>query len=100
MAGMNIQQRTVKTVSPLGLPTAPDVARAPRDEWLRAHEDSLAVTYEHVGVGIAEIDRAGRMLRVNQKVCGGWFLRISPGGGGCGASTSWSAICGAAMGPT
>ena len=41
----------------------------PRDEWLRAHEDSLAVTYEHVGVGIVEIDQAGRMLRVNQKVC-------------------------------
>jgi PAS domain S-box-containing protein len=69
MAGMNIQQRTAKTLSPPGLSTAPDVARAPRDEWLRAHEDSLAVTYEHVGVGIAEIDRAGRMLRVNQKVC-------------------------------
>ena len=25
--------------------------------------------YEHVGVGIVEIDQAGRMLRVNQKVC-------------------------------
>src|SRR5258705_1882112 len=69
MAGMNIQQRTAKTLSPPGLSTAPDVARAPRDEWLRGHEDSLAVTYEHVGVGISEIDRAGRMLRVNQKVC-------------------------------
>jgi len=74
MAGMNIQQRTAKTLSPLSLSppslsTAPDVARAPRDEWLPAHEDSLAVTYDHVGVGIAEIDQAGRMLRVNQKVC-------------------------------
>ncbi|WP_247521494.1 PAS domain S-box protein [Bradyrhizobium sp. 190] len=29
----------------------------------------MAVTYEHIGVGIAEIDQAGRMLRVNQKVC-------------------------------
>ena len=41
----------------------------PREERLPAHEDRLAVTYEHVGVGIAEIDQAGRMLRVNQKVC-------------------------------
>ena len=40
-----------------------------RDEWLRAHEGRLAVTYEHVGVGIVEVDQAGRMLRVNQKVC-------------------------------
>ena len=66
---MNIQQRTAKTLSPPGQSATPDVARVPRDEWLRAHEDSLAVTYEHVGVGIAEIDQAGRMLRVNQKVC-------------------------------
>ena len=32
-------------------------------------KNSLAVTYEHVGVGIVEVDQAGRMLRVNQKVC-------------------------------
>lgn len=69
MAGMNLQQRTAKTLSPPGLSAAPDVACAPRDEWLRAHEDSPAVTYDHVGVGIAEIDEAGRMLRVNQKLC-------------------------------
>jgi len=69
MAGMNIQQRTAKTFSPPGLSAAPDVAQVPREEWLRAHEDTLAVTYEHVGVGITEIDQAGRMLRVNQKVC-------------------------------
>jgi len=66
---MNIQQWAAKTLSPPGLSAAPDVARVPREEWPPAHEDSLAVTYEHVGVGIAEIDRAGRMLRVNQKVC-------------------------------
>ena len=66
---MNIQQRAAKTLSPPGLSAAPDVARVPREEWPPAHEDSLAVTYEHVGVGIAEIDQAGRMLRVNQKVC-------------------------------
>ena len=29
----------------------------------------LAVSYEHVGVGIVEVDEVGRMLRVNQKVC-------------------------------
>ena len=66
---MNIQQRTAKTLSPPGLSATPDIARVPREERLRAHEDRLAVTYEHVGVGIAEIDQAGRMLRVNQKVC-------------------------------
>jgi PAS domain-containing protein len=69
MTGMNIQQRTAKTRSQPGLPAAPDVARVPREERLSAREDRLAVTYEHVGVGIAEIDQAGRMLRVNQRVC-------------------------------
>jgi PAS domain S-box-containing protein len=62
MAGMNFQQRTAKTLSQ-------DVAVLPREEWLHAHEDRLAVTYEHVGVGIVEVDQAGRMLRVNQKAC-------------------------------
>ena len=72
---MNIQQRTAKTISPPssssppGSSSAPDIARVPRDEQLRGHEDRLAVLYEHVGVGIVEIDQAGRMLRVNQKVC-------------------------------
>jgi PAS domain S-box-containing protein len=69
MAGMNIQQRTAKTLSPPGSSAAPDIARVPREELLRGYEDRLAVTYEHVGVGIVEIDQAGRMLRVNQKVC-------------------------------
>ena len=66
---MNIQQRTAKTLSRPGQSAMPEVAQMPRDEWLRAREESLAVTYDHVGVGIAEIDQAGRMLRVNQKVC-------------------------------
>ncbi|MGY2906533.1 PAS domain S-box-containing protein [Bradyrhizobium sp. URHC0002] len=69
MAGMNIQQRTAKTLSPPGQSATPNVAQVPRHEWLRAHEESLAATYDNVGVGIAEIDQAGRMLRVNQKVC-------------------------------
>ncbi|WP_334359965.1 MULTISPECIES: PAS domain S-box protein [unclassified Bradyrhizobium] len=62
---MNIQQRTAKTLSPPGRSASPDVARAPRQE----HEDRPAITYEHVGVGIVEIDQTGRMLRVNQKAC-------------------------------
>src|SRR5215218_7317611 len=70
---MNIQQRTAKTLAPPGSSAAPDIApdiaRVPREERLRGHEDRLAVIYEHVGVGIVEIDQAGRMLRVNQKVC-------------------------------
>ena len=66
---MNIQQRTAKTLSPPGSAAAPDIARVPREERLRGYEDRLAVIYEHVGVGIVEIDQAGRMLRVNQKVC-------------------------------
>jgi PAS domain S-box-containing protein len=69
MAGMNIQQRTAKTLSQPGLSAAPDVAPASREEWRRGREDRLAATYEHVGVGIVEVDQAGRMLRVNQKVC-------------------------------
>src|SRR5712672_4190795 len=32
-------------------------------------EARLAATYEHVGAGIVEIDRDGRMLRVNQELC-------------------------------
>ena len=66
---MNIQQRTAKTLSPPGPSAAPDVARVPREDRPRGYEDRLAVTYEHIGVGIVEIDQAGRMLRVNQKVC-------------------------------
>ncbi|ANW02071.1 PAS domain S-box protein [Bradyrhizobium icense] len=66
---MNIQRRTAKTFSQPGRSAFLDVPHLPRDEWRQAHEDRLAVTYEHVGVGIVEIDEAGRMLRVNQKAC-------------------------------
>jgi PAS domain S-box-containing protein len=66
---MNLQQRTAKTLSQPGLSAAEDVARASPEEWLPPHEDRLAVTYGHVGVGIVEIDPAGRMLRVNQTIC-------------------------------
>jgi PAS domain S-box-containing protein len=69
MVGMNIQQRTAKTLSPPGRSATPELARTPRDERPGAREERLAVTYEHVGAGIVEVDEAGRMLRVNQKVC-------------------------------
>ncbi|WP_275188672.1 PAS domain S-box protein [Bradyrhizobium sp. CSA112] len=64
---MNIQQRTAKTLSQPSQPAAPDVARLPRKERLSAREDRLAITYDHVGAGIIEIDQAGRMLHVNRK---------------------------------
>src|SRR5438105_3376741 len=69
MAGMNIQQRTGKTLSRPGLSATPELARTPRDEGQGARDERLAVTYEHVGVGIVEVDEAGRMLRVNRKAC-------------------------------
>jgi len=66
---MNIQHRTAATLSLPGLSTTPELARTARNEGPRAREGLLAVTDEHVGVGIVEVDEAGRMLRVNQKVC-------------------------------
>jgi PAS domain S-box-containing protein len=39
------------------------------DDWVQARDERLAATYEHVGAGIVEIDRDGRMLRVNQQLC-------------------------------
>ena len=53
---MNIQHRTAMPLSLPGLSTT-------------TSEELLAVSYEHVGVGIVEVDEVGRMLRVNQKVC-------------------------------
>jgi PAS domain S-box-containing protein len=69
MAGMNIQDRTAKTLSKPGRSALSDVACAPREEWSPAHEERLGVSYEHVGVGIVEVDHAGRIRRVNQKAC-------------------------------
>jgi PAS domain S-box-containing protein len=43
---MNIQQRTAKTLSPPGQSATPDVARALREERLRAREERLAVKAE------------------------------------------------------
>jgi len=39
------------------------------DEWVMARDARMAATYERVGVGIVEVDRDGRMLRVNQRLC-------------------------------
>jgi PAS domain S-box-containing protein len=46
-----------------------ETAEAGSEDWIRARDDRLAATYEHVGAGIVEIDRDGRMLRVNQQLC-------------------------------
>jgi hypothetical protein len=69
MAGMNIQQRTAETLSPPGQSAKPDVSQVPRHQWLRAHEESLAVTYEHVGVGIAEIDHLRTLRNRDIRTC-------------------------------
>jgi PAS domain S-box-containing protein len=39
------------------------------DDWVINRDERLAATYEHVGAGIVEVDRDGRMLRVNQQLC-------------------------------
>jgi PAS domain S-box-containing protein len=39
------------------------------EDWVRERDERLAATYEHVGAGIVEVDRDGRMLRVNRKIC-------------------------------
>jgi PAS domain S-box-containing protein len=39
------------------------------DDLIRARDERLAATYEHVGAGIVEIDANGRMLRVNNHLC-------------------------------
>jgi PAS domain S-box-containing protein len=38
-------------------------------DWVGSRDQRLAATYEHVGAGIVEVDRDGRMLRVNQHLC-------------------------------
>jgi len=39
------------------------------DDRARIDDERLAATYENVGAGIVEVDRDGRMLRVNQQLC-------------------------------
>jgi PAS domain S-box-containing protein len=39
------------------------------ENWAGARDERLAAIYENVGAGIVEVDEAGRMLRVNQKLC-------------------------------
>jgi PAS domain S-box-containing protein len=38
-------------------------------DQLRQQDARLAATYEHAGIGIAEVDRDGILLRVNAKLC-------------------------------
>jgi PAS domain S-box-containing protein len=60
---MNMQERSAPDVEDLkSRASAPWQQPATRDE-------RLAATYEHVGAGIVEVDRDGRMLRVNQQLC-------------------------------
>jgi PAS domain S-box-containing protein len=46
-----------------------ETSDARSEDWVQARDERLAATYEHVGAGIVEIDRDGRMLRVNQQLC-------------------------------
>jgi PAS domain S-box-containing protein len=39
------------------------------DDWVRMRDERLAASYEHVGVGIVEVDQDGRILRVNRQLC-------------------------------
>lgn len=49
--------------------------RVRAEEMLREHDRRLAATYENAAIGISEIDREGRLLRVNAQVCN--LLRYS-----------------------
>ncbi|MFC5086574.1 PAS domain-containing sensor histidine kinase [Microvirga arabica] len=40
-----------------------------REAALRQNEQRLRATYEHVFAGIGEVDRSGRFLRVNERLC-------------------------------
>jgi PAS domain S-box-containing protein len=40
------------------------------EEMLHEQDERLAVTYEHAGTGIAEVDADGILLRVNARLCG------------------------------
>ena len=47
---------------------AVDALEASRRDLLE-HEQRFAATYEHVSIGISEIDPTGRILRVNEAIC-------------------------------
>jgi PAS domain S-box-containing protein len=53
-----------KTVAGFAKPGFQDTPAPPSEEELR-----LAATYEQAGIGIAEIDAAGKLLRVNGHLC-------------------------------
>ena len=60
---MNIQERAAHPSS------AEFVAAGTTVRGWGSVADERGATYEHVGTGIAEIDQAGRILRVNQELC-------------------------------
>ena len=46
-----------------------ELSDARPEDWMRARDERLAASYEHVGAGLVEVDQDGRMLRVNRQVC-------------------------------
>jgi PAS domain S-box-containing protein len=60
---MNMQERSA--------PKVEDLKSRASGTWQQpaTRDERLAATYEHVGAGIVEVDRDGRMLRVNQQLC-------------------------------
>ena len=67
---MNFQERPAPDLLAETTGAGRRVAAEPSpQDWLRARDARLAATWEHVGAGIVEIDREGRMLRVNHKIC-------------------------------
>jgi PAS domain S-box-containing protein len=51
------------------VPGRPEPLDARAEDWVRSRNARLAASYEHVGAGIAEVDEAGHILRVNQQLC-------------------------------
>ena len=52
------------------LQACPDlVEKLPVEIYARPQERSLAVTYQHAGVGIVEVDAEGKLLRGNAQAC-------------------------------
>jgi PAS domain S-box-containing protein len=66
---MNIQERSAPDLRGLESLAGGDWRNPSAEGWGPSREERLAATYEHAGAGIVEVDRDGRMLRVNQQVC-------------------------------
>jgi PAS domain S-box-containing protein len=59
----------IRLVERVALRTWDAVERARIEKDLRENEQRLRATYEHAFVGIGEVDRSGRFLRVNEQLC-------------------------------